>query len=303
MKRSTIVLLIIFFAILVLYLYPTPRHSFVELYKGEDYNIVTSLDSFRRLPLNLVEIEGQQWKYLSIGRGDESILFLHGMAGGYDIWWQQILSLKDRYRIITLTYPPVNSLQMMGEAVMQILDKEKISETHVIGSSLGGYFTQYLKATYPVRIKKVVFGNTFPPNEMYKERNGTRVAIAKYLPEWLVMYVFRESVKKNVVPTSENSAVVAAYLLEQSYGGMSKAQFLARYYCVVDKFSPTESLTSHDMMIIESDNDPLIFPELRAQLRSLYPHANVLTYHNQGHFPYLTQPDNYRMEVEDFLSQ
>ncbi len=302
MKRRYVIVILIVVAVFALYFIPTPRHSFNELYKGNDTNVVTSLDSFRLLPLRSITAEGKQWNYLSTGSGKHSIIFLHGMAGGYDIWWQQINALKKNYRIISLTYPPANSLNEMGTAVIQILNNEKIDTTNVIGSSLGGYFAQYLKSTYPDRFSKAVLANTFPPNPIYKQKNQTAASIARFLPEWLVMKVFRGSIGANVIPAAENSPLAAAYLLEQSYGGMSKQQFLSRYNCVVDTFVPSFELTSsEDLLLIESDNDPLILPELRQKIKDLYPSAQKFTFHNKGHFPYLNQQEQYTKLISDFF--
>lgn len=303
MKR-VFILLMVMLATGALYLINNPRHTIGELYEGTDHEVLASLDSLRALPLRSIVVDGLTWHYLAVGQGKENILFLHGMAGGYDIWWQQISAFRNRYRIITLTYPPSHSLQAMRDAVMKILDQEGIPETQVIGSSLGGYFAQYLVTTYPNRFRKAVFGNTFPPNDIYKEKNHQTAMMARYLPDWLVMYVFRGSIRSKVVPASEYSPITEAYLLEQSYGGMSKEQFLARYHCVIDKFDPNPDLSeSHKILIIESNNDPLIFPELRQRLREIYPRAKVHTFRGKGHFPYLNEPRAYNHVVADFLDK
>lgn len=56
-------------------------------------------------------------------------------------------------------------------------------------------------------------------------------------------------------------------------------------------------------MIIESDNDPLVEPELRAQLKKTYPGAAVHTLHQVGHFPYLNEPVNYTHFLLEFLER
>jgi hypothetical protein len=75
-----------------------------------------------------------------MGRGKEIILFLHGMTGSYDIWWRQIDALKNDYRIVSVTYPPVKSLEEMGKGIGAIIDLEKVNQFNLVGTSLGGYF-------------------------------------------------------------------------------------------------------------------------------------------------------------------
>jgi maspardin len=299
-RTFLIVLLVVFAAS---YLISTPHHSASELYKGKDQTVLNSLSDFRKNPTQSLDYEGNTWKYLATGKGKESILFLHGMAGNYDFWWQQINAFKDDYRIVSVSYPPVQNLAEMGKAIIAILNKNNIQEVNVVGSSLGGYFAQYLVATYPKRIKKVVFGNTFPPNDLLEKQNSKLALIAQLVPEWLMMYFLRQGLYKNVIPAAQNDPLAKAVLVENTYGRMSKAQFVARYNCVIDKFQPINNTQKQrDILIIESDNDPLVPLELRTKLKQSYPQAQVHTFHEKGHFPYLNATIEYNEALKQFLS-
>lgn len=156
------------------YLYPVPRVPFEELYAKVDADTVASLKAFREAhPLQTLNVDGVQWTYLALGQGDETILFLHGMTGAYDIWWQQMEALQGRYRVISVTYPPLDSLGALEQGVMAILEEEGVDHFYVVGSSLGGYFAQYLVTRHPTMIRGAVFANTFPPNEIIAEKNKT----------------------------------------------------------------------------------------------------------------------------------
>lgn len=304
MKNKIRTLLMILLAICAIsYLIPTPHHSISELYDGKDQMVLNSLSNFRKISTQSLDYEGNTWKYLITGKGKKSILFLHGMAGNYDFWWQQINAFKADYRIVSVTYPPVSSLAEMGKAIITILDKNNIQEVNLVGSSLGGYFAQYLLATYPKRIQKAVFGNTFPPNDLLEKQNSKLVVIAKVVPEWLMMYFLRQGLYKNVIPAAQNDPLAKAVLIENTYGRMSKSQFVARYNCVIDKFQPiNDPQKQGDIMIFEADNDPLVPVELRIKLKQLYPQAKVHTFHKKGHFPYLNAAFEYNQALKEFLS-
>ena len=284
------------------YLYPTPHKSFDELYAKVDGQTVDSLTSFRRAhPVRTLELRGVKWEYLALGQGPATILFLHGMTGAYDIWWQQMEALQDRYRVISVTYPAVDSLDEMEQAVMDILEAQDVNQFHMVGSSLGGYFAQFLVARHPDRILSTVFANTFPPNDILAERNKTIGALLPYLPEWLVMNFLSSSMRKSVYPASGNSELVLAFGLEQTYGRMRKAQVLGRYRCVVEPFvAPDMAALRIPLVIIEADNDPLVEKDLREQLKETYPTAKVVTLSN-GHFPYLSMPGAYTSYLETFF--
>lgn len=304
-RRWWIVPLVLVVIVLGIYLYPVPKTSFEDLSAKVDPEIATSLLEFRQEhPLQHIEMDGVTWEFISFGQGDETVIFLHGMTGAADIWWQQMVALSDRYRVISVTYPPVDSLEAMSQGVMAILEQANVSTVNVVGSSLGGYFTQYLAANYPEKIDRAVFANTFPPNDLIAQKNKTIGALLPYLPEWLVMNVLRGSFEGDVYTASGNSELVLAYLLEQSYGRMTKAQVVGRFHCVVDPFTAPDIETLEiPVMIIEVDNDPLVEEILREQLKATYPGATVQTLHAVGHFPYLNAPDEYTALLDEFFGE
>lgn len=303
-KLKWIIPLLIVAGISVLYLWPVPRVPFHQLYARVDPAIVNSLQSFRQAnPPQRLQVEGATWEYIATGQGQSTILFLHGMTGAYDIWWQQIDALKGQYRIISVTYPPVRTLEELETGVLAILEKEGVRDFDVVGTSLGGYFTQYLIARHPERVQHAVLSNTFPPNDLIAEKNRTLGTILPYLPEWLVLSVFRGNFQQIIYPTSGNDELTLAFLNEIGYGRMSKAQLVGRYYCVIEKFAGPASALTIPVVIIESDNDPLVELTLREQLKAAYPNAVVHTFSGVGHFPYLNRAQEYTQLLVEFLSK
>lgn len=286
------------------YQLPVPSRSNSELYDRVDPEVLASLTAFReKYPLRDLEVDHARWKYIVVGEGEQSLLFLHGLTGSYDIWWQQIEALKDQYQIVSVTYPPVDTLEILADGIIEILDHEGISKVIVIGTSLGGYVAQYLLATHPERIEKAIFGNTFPPNELLKKQYGLLGSLIPYTPEWLIMTVLRANVSLSLYPAGRNSEVLKAFLEEQTYGKMSREQILARYQCVIEPFQPADPAALEiPVLIIESDNDPLLTPVLRQQMKDAYPTAVVQTLHAAGHFPYLSSPQEYTKVLEKFLN-
>jgi maspardin len=291
--------------VLVVYFLPTANVSFRKIYANVPADASQSLQKFRgSRPLKRLFVDNLPWNYISLGQGPETILLLHGMGGGYDIWWQQIEALRDQYRMIVPTYPPVHRLAKLKKGIMAILDQEQVEQFNMVGSSLGGYLAQYLVAKQPGRIKKAVFANTFPPNEIFIEKSRwLRKLLLLLLPQWAVMRNFRKTAIEKIYPAAGNSELVRAYMLEQSYGMMSKAQFVARFHCVIDSFEPPDLQSSGiPILIIEADNDPLVEKPLREMLKTTYPSAAIKTLSGAGHFPYLNRADEYTKVLEDFFN-
>lgn len=297
--------LVLAVSVLLLYMWPVPKHPFGKLFSRVDEKKTSSLRDFRaNSPLKKFQTGRTVWEYLTLGQSREAILFLHGTTGAYDIWWQQMEALKDKFLVISLTYPPVSGLEKLGRGVLKILDLEGVEKANIVGSSLGGYLAQYLMSTHPERVKRAVFANTFPPNDIIAEKNRSLGAILPYLPAWFVMQKLRKSFYEKIYPASGHDELTLAYMLEQSYGRMGKAHLKSRFSCVVDAFVPVEpTALGIPVAIIEADNDPLVEKTLRERLKAVYPSATVYTLHNTGHFPYLNMPEQYTGILAGFFAE
>lgn len=303
MRNVIMALCVVVLIIMAVYAFPVRKVAFDEIYAGVPQTVSASLVNFRNShKLKQIDVDKTDWNYVATGTGPEAILFLHGMTGAYDIWWQVISLLKDRHRIVSVTYPPLDSLAELGQGIMAILAKEQINQVYLVGSSLGGYLAQYLVHKYPDKIKKAVFANTFPPNDVIARKNRIIGEILPFLPEWVIMRILRGSVDNAIFPASGNSEIVRAFILEEISGKMSKEQFVARFHCVIDPFTPPDvKALNMPVLIVEADNDPLVEPQLRAMLKKTYPTAQVETLHAVGHFPYLNKPESYASILEAFF--
>ena len=301
MKMMFRVLVVLVLVLLLATFYPGPTRTFDQLYP-QSSSIKEDFERFRTQPLQQIKAGENTWSYLATGSGAETLLFLHGMGGAYDIWWQQIEALQDSYRILAPTYPAVSTMEALAEGVIGILNQEGVSEVHLIGSSLGGDLAQYLAAYYPERVKSAVFGNTFVADRSFRDMAAPMFAPLRWAPEWLIRYQFRKGVQSQHYPASGNSDFLRAYLLEQGYGAMEIAQFKNRALCVLDIYD--KRLTKDiPLLIIESDNDPLVPEPFRAQVKTTYPGAAVYTFSGAGHFPYLSHPDTYTRVLIEHLNR
>jgi maspardin len=277
---------------------------FERLYTDVDPRVAQSLLDFRsKNPPKTLVTDGIPWEYLSVGDGDNAILFLHGMAGAFDIWWQQIEALRSRYRIISLTYPIVDNLEALRTGINSILHNHGIKHFNVVGTSLGGYLAQYLIARQPEQIRCAVFANTYPPNDLLARRTRGAQVLLRIAPNALIRLGMDINTRHSLFPASGRSELLKAYLLEGARA-MQRELFLARYRCVIQYFDPRPpDGPAPSLLIIEAQNDPLISPELRQRLKQTYPMAQVHTFGDVGHFSYLHKPEAYTQVLERFISK
>lgn len=296
-----ILILILAAVIVVLYIIPAPKRKFSRLF-ADNIPLAHKLYNFRTRPLSFIIVDGIRWEYYSGGQGKQTVLFIHGMAGAYDIWLNQILEFEKDYKILTFTLPKqIASLEKTSNGIRAILDKENINKVMVVGTSMGGYLAQYLVQTVPERIEKAVFGNTFPPNRLLVKVNKAKRKYLPLLPEIIIWNFVQKEMEQKLLPAGNNDKVLMSFLHGLPF---NKKQFFNRYDIVVEWFeaaSETPALKAIPKLIIESDNDPLIPILLRAKLRNTYPEAQVYTFHLEGHFPYLNAMKGYNEVLREFL--
>ncbi len=282
------------------YFVPSSSKDFFKLYKKEDV-ASKNLKLFQSRKTKTIVINNVKWTYYTGGKGKKTILFLHGMGGAYDLWWQQILALEQKYKVISYSLPEeINSLTQAKNGIEKILETEKVETFYGIGTSMGGYILQYLVQKMPNRIEKAVFGNTFPVNDLISTKNKTKSKIIPLLPEILISKLANKQLKEKLLPAGKNSELLAAFLPSLPF---SKRQFINRYAVVIDPFSMKGSYAINKIpkLIIESDNDPLVEKKLRDELKKCYSKAQVVTFHNEGHFPYINAAPEYNKVITDFF--
>ncbi len=304
MQTLTITALALGLVLLGVYNFPIPKASFRVAYSKAPGTVVAALSSFRRRnPLKRFKAGRITWRYHDEGAGGDAILFLHGMGGSGDIWFQQIEALKAGFRCIAVTYPPLPSLDMLRFGILGILEQEKLSRVSVVGSSMGGYLAQFLAGSDPALVKKVVLGNTFPPNDLIPQRARMGMRYLPWLPEWAILAGVRKNTRRLLYPASGNSELVNSYLYEQTCGYMRKHDFIARCACLCQSFRPPDlDALGIPALIIASDNDPMVDADLQALLKKTYPSAAVKIFPDAGHFPYLNRPQQYNRALAQFLT-
>ena len=302
-NKISIFLILLAVVIFIIYQIPAKKSNFFENYPHQD-KASESLKEFQSRALTTIEVDGVEWSYFSGGQGQKTILFLHGMGGAYDLWWQQINALESDYKIITYSLPEdINSLEKTSKGIQAILEKEKVDKFYAVGTSMGGYITQYLVRTMPERVEKAVFGNTFPPNDFQSKKNEKISTIVPKLPEVLIGVFGEKKLNEQLLPAGKNDELLTAFLPSLPF---SKKGFIGRYAVVIDKFTvnpETYAIKRIPKLIIESDNDPLVEEVLRTELKELYKDAEVFTFQGEGHFPYINAAEQYNELLSEFLKK
>ena len=252
-----------------------------------------------------LEHDGESIYYETIGDGDPVVLS-HGAGGNHAIWFQQVLALATRYRVVTWDQRSFGrSSNRAGEAGPEVfaadlealLDHLDIDSAHLIGQSMGGWTTVRFAIDNARRVRSIVLADT-PGGIMTAtvrrdiERLGADALAAVDLEAW------------------EHPAVGASTSREQPLKGFLYRQIgsvappperkIGRRLFAVDYLDRARAL-EHPKLFIVGSEDQLFTPEAIRSVASLFDDAKVVEIPGAGHSPYFETPELWNQAVLEFL--
>ena len=255
--------------------------------------LMAARDAFlARFPETRIDLDGRDWGLIDTGGAGAVFLFLPGTLGRSDVFFQQIAALAGDMRVLSVSYPASGGVVDWAASLVTLLDRLGIDRVAVLGSSLGGYLAQYFAATYPGRVRHLFAANTLheiveaahrPPYSLdlwtapiAELRNGFHMGMGAW------------------VQAHPDHAEMVEFLLAEADGRILESELRARLDGIkTGPALPPLSNVADTATVIESTDDPLIPPPMRAAVRARNAPAPAFRFAWGGHFPYLIRPDLY----------
>ena len=287
------------------YYQDAPPHLYEKLLEfRKDYKI-------KQFTFNRKTVE-----YIAAGRGEKTLLMFHGALGSADTPYNEILRLKDHYRVVTPTIRDLGSLDEISEAVKEILHREKLERVMARGGSFGAFIAQsFFKRNYK-KVDKMVLINAIPPKGRYTKKDRRQVKLfellLKIVPEKLAkMILLKELSKigKQNYPLSKEQQEEVNFLIMQVNERLAKVhkRHILESLGLVVEFDLNETMKPDDfldwngkILLITDTDDPSYkyFDKLKAQ----FPDPQVKIFEKAGHLLQIIHKSEFEKTHDDFLS-
>ncbi|MEM5471799.1 alpha/beta hydrolase [Hoeflea sp. AS60] len=262
--------------------------------------LIESRDAFAaQHPEQRIDLNGREWGLCDVGSGPVLIL-IPGTLGRGDVFWQQITALKDRLRILAVTYPSSGGIVDWSGDLITLMDRLGVESAAVLGSSLGGYLAQYMAANAPARVTKLIAANTLCAVHGIDQRLPYSLDLMN-APIADLRAGFGQGLGAWAVAHPEQANLVALLLAEVN-GRIPEPELRNRLMGLksAPELTPVP-LSRADIVIIEADDDPLIPPQMRAAVRDTLKPGCAYRFLAGGHFPYVARPDTYTGLLEQVM--
>ncbi|MEP4091865.1 alpha/beta hydrolase [Reichenbachiella sp.] len=126
-----------------------------------------------------LDLENNKVAYVDEGEGDQTLLFVHGLATYLPSWYKNIEALKSNYRCIAIDLPgygrstKINSpsgMSAYADVLLQVIKKLKLENPVLVGHSMGGQVAISAVLRKPELFKKLILlapagFETFTPDQ------------------------------------------------------------------------------------------------------------------------------------------
>ena len=258
-----------------------------------------------------LELSGVTWNVSEIGTAGRTLLCLPGAMGAIDAMRPALDSLARDRTIFTVNYPPFPTMTAFCDGLAELLDALGRDRVDVLGSSFGGYVAQCLVRRHPHRGGSLVLAHTYvlTPRDARKLRAG--IWLAPRIPRAIFERLAALKLQVVLQPVRRSNPSSYAALVSEIRSAMqtslSPAAVQRNNEWMLESirsfpFAPGDLRPApRRILIVESDNDPVLRSRARAAVRAMYPHARVKTFHGTGHVTALAEPSAFAAEIAEFL--
>lgn len=237
-------------------------------------------------------------KYISLGEGDTTIIFLHGWRSNLGVWKNILTELKDNYKLLALDLPGFGdslvpkrafNTELYAEFIEAFLQKLGINNAIFVGHSFGGRIIINLAIKKSTFLKKLVLVN---PSGIKLDSKFNLVGLFVVILRPVFKLSFLKSLRKKIY----HFMGWEDYIADESafYKDTYKNVLLDIYNDKIERIAlPT--------LIISGERDKSSPPKTAIYLNQKIPNSKLQIIPNAGHFSFLDNPKLFKQLLIDFI--
>ncbi len=267
-------------------------------------------------PLNVLDMNGDPSR--------PAVVFLHGLAGCWQNWLENLAPLAADHRVIAIDLPgfgespmPARGISVSGYArtVVELLNELGIERATIVGNSMGGFVGCEMAIRYPKRIERLVLvaGAGLSLRHMRHERKrGLRARIENLLffglgrlarHTDLVVRSRRLRRALLLLIVAHPDRLSGPLIAEQAHGagkpGFDDALDAMIAYPIRDRLGEIACPT----LIVWGEEDRLVPIRDASEFEWLILDARKIVYRDTGHMVMLERPDRFNADLRAFLEE
>jgi pimeloyl-ACP methyl ester carboxylesterase len=273
--------------------------------------------------LRWVRVDGRSVNVVDVGAGPV-VVFLHGLAGCWQNWLENIPQLARDHRVIALDLPgfgaspmPAQPISMPGYARMldELFVTLGVDSATLVGSSMGGFVAAEFAIRYAAQVQRLCLTSPagLSMEHMRNERNqGLRARTENLLffcTGWAASrsdrVVRSERLRRALLmlvaahPERLPSRLIAEQARGSGKPGFNDALDAMTRYPIRDRLGEIRCPT----LVVWGELDRLVPVRDAAEFAWLIPQARKIVYPDTGHLVMLERPARFNADLRAFLKE
>lgn len=273
-----------------------------------------------RAHLRRVELPGAEVNYAEVGEG-EPILFVHGLAGCWRNWLENVPWFGRSYRAIALDLPGFGdspkpsweiSMGNYGRLIHDFCERLGLDRVAaLVGNSMGGFVSTEAVIQQPERFERLVLVSA--AGISFAEAKGRRVnaaarSIEAMAPRFLTgdrKFLLNRPAGRKIAfgrVVRNPNKLRPELLKEQTTPGLGAPGFADAMVSIVG-YDTRERLPEIEIptLVVWGLNDQIVPVEAALGYHRLIPHSRLEIFERTGHLPQLERPARFNPMVEQFI--
>lgn len=269
-----------------------------------------------------VPVRGTPVNTIVLGEGP-AVLFIHGLAGRWANWLEQMPALAEAHRVIALDLPgfgasplPREPISMYGYAriVDELLQALGVCDAAVVGNSMGGEIAAELAISFPQRVDSLVLVSAAGLSTAGVPAIRRALPLLRRLERPLAEGISRlasDSAHAARRPglrriglrvVAEHPEQLPPALAAELMAGAGKGGFVPALQALQDhELRSRLGRIACRTLIVWGEHDRLVPVADAATFASLIEGSRTVVMRDTGHVPMLERPDAFNALLTDFL--
>lgn len=247
--------------------------------------------------------------YLDRGRGDETVVLIHGVGMRLEAWSPQIERLAEEFRVVAVDLPGHGFSAPLGQPARlenfvrwfdALLDELQLGPVNVAGHSMGALIATGIVATAPEKIRRVAL-----LNGVHRRSDKARAAVEARADEIVTGNFDREAPLARWFSEAEKKT--DAYALVHELLRTVDADGYATAYRAFATGDAVYSDNWPDVLcpalFLTGDGDLNSTPDMAREMAAAAPRGRAVIISGHRHMVNLTAPDQVNDVLRQWLTQ
>jgi pimeloyl-ACP methyl ester carboxylesterase len=277
------------------------------------------LDIDWREHLRSVPVGGTRVNYIEMGSG-EPLVFIHGLAGCWQNWLENIPHFARTRRVIAVDLPGFGESELPGDDISipaygrfvdSLLGEIGVECTPIVGNSMGGFISAEVALSHPSRVDKLVLVSAAGLVTVKRGRLELAKRIAPLFhygaartiarrEHWVRRRGLRRTFLYGVARYPDRLQPELCY--EIASGG-GRPGFLEAFSAILDyDFRDRLSDVPHETLIVWGRNDKIVPVGGAYEYERLIANSRREIFEDTGHVPMIERPRRFNALLDEFLA-